>query len=86
MIKQTFNTLLIDIFQETPSTAAAAGNIVRCGLAAACIAGMKPLMNRIGNGWYFTMLSVIGVAIGSVGTFILYRFGMKWRLQRFDIK
>ncbi|KAI1145959.1 chloramphenicol resistance protein [Nemania diffusa] len=81
-IVQTFNTLLVDIFQETPSTAAAAGNIVRCGLAAAGIAGMKPLMSIIGNGWYFTMLSIIGFGVGSVGTFTLHRFGMKWRLQR----
>lgn len=85
-IVQTLNTLLVDIFQETPSTAAAAGNIVRCGLAAAGIAGMKPLMNRTGNGWYFTMLSIIGFVIGSTGTFILYKFGMKWRLQRCEIK
>ncbi|KAI1111482.1 chloramphenicol resistance protein [Nemania sp. NC0429] len=85
-IVQTFNTLLVDVFQETPSTAAAAGNIVRCALAAAGVAGMKPLMNRIGNGWYFTMLSIIGFVVGSVGTFTLQRFGMKWRLQRLKAK
>ncbi|KAI0389428.1 chloramphenicol resistance protein [Xylariaceae sp. FL0594] len=68
-IVQTFNTLPVDIFQDTPSTAAG-------------IAGMKPLMNRIGNGWYFTMLSLIGFAVGSVGTFVLHRYGMKWRLER----
>ncbi|KAI0432792.1 chloramphenicol resistance protein [Xylaria sp. FL1042] len=83
-IVQTFNTLLVDIFQDTPSTAAAAGNIVRCGLAAARIAGLKPIMSRIGNGWYFTMLSIIGFAVGSVGTFMLRRFGMGWRLQRHE--
>ncbi|KAI0521380.1 chloramphenicol resistance protein [Xylaria bambusicola] len=83
-IVQTFNTLLVDIFPETPSTAAAAGNIVRCGLAAAGIAGLKPLMSYIGNGWYFTMLSIVGFAVGSVATYILRRFGMSWRLQRFE--
>ncbi|KAI3320812.1 chloramphenicol resistance protein [Xylariaceae sp. AK1471] len=81
-IVQTFNTLLVDIFQETPSTAAAAGNIVRCGLAAAGIAGLKPLMNRIGSGWYFTMLALIGFVVGSAGSVMISRFGMKWRLQR----
>ncbi|KAI2631116.1 chloramphenicol resistance protein [Xylaria nigripes] len=81
-IVQTFSTLLVDIFQETPSTAAAAGNIVRCGLAAASIAAMKPLMNRMGYGWYFTMLSIVGFVIGSIGCVIVHKFGMKWRLQR----
>ncbi|KAI1295902.1 chloramphenicol resistance protein [Xylaria venustula] len=81
-IVQTLNTLLVDIFQETPSTAAAAGNIVRCGLAAAGIAGLNPIMNGIGNGWYFTMLSIIGFVVGSLGTYTLRMFGMKWRLQR----
>ncbi|KAI1349791.1 chloramphenicol resistance protein [Xylaria sp. FL0043] len=81
-IVQTFNTLLVDIFHDRPSTAAAAGNIVRCGLAAAGIAGLKPIMSCIGNGWYFTMLSIIGFVVGSTGTFILRRFGMKWRFQR----
>ncbi|KAI0906861.1 hypothetical protein F4823DRAFT_51941 [Ustulina deusta] len=41
------------------------------------IAGLKPLMSRIGNGWYFTMLSIIGFVFGSAGTITLRRFGMK---------
>ncbi|KAI1328236.1 chloramphenicol resistance protein [Xylariaceae sp. FL0255] len=81
-IVQTFNTLLVDIFQDMPSTAAAAGNVVRCGLAAAGIAAMKPLMLRIGNGWYFTLLSIITFVVGSIGTSLLQKFGMEWRLQR----
>ncbi|KAI0158134.1 chloramphenicol resistance protein [Xylariaceae sp. FL1272] len=81
-IVQTFNTLLVDIFPDTPSTAAAAGNIVRCGLAAAGIAGLKPLMTTMGKGWYFTMLAAISLAVGWVGTFLASKFGMGWRLHR----
>ncbi|KAI1267771.1 chloramphenicol resistance protein [Xylariaceae sp. FL1019] len=81
-IVQTFNTLLVDIFPDTPSTAAAAGNVVRCGLAAAGIAGMKPLMTIMGKGWYFTMLAAISLVVGWVGTSLSSTFGMGWRLER----
>jgi len=49
-----------DDFKKYISTAVAVGSIARCGLAAAGIAVMKPLMNRVGNGWYFTMSSAVG--------------------------
>ncbi|KAK8012778.1 hypothetical protein PG991_010153 [Apiospora marii] len=48
MIHQVFNALLVDIFPESPSTAAAAGNITRCGMSAAVVAFMEPLVSAIG--------------------------------------
>ncbi|KAI9764478.1 MAG: hypothetical protein M1840_008404 [Geoglossum simile] len=39
----TYNTLLVDVFPESPSTAAAAASITRCAMAAAGIAVLQPL-------------------------------------------
>ncbi|KAH7157923.1 major facilitator superfamily domain-containing protein [Dactylonectria estremocensis] len=81
-IVQTFNTLLVDIFQESPSAAAASGNIFRCGLSAAGVAAMEPLMWRMGYGWYFTFLGLAGGILGLVGREVIVRMGMKWRQDR----
>lgn len=61
---QVFNALLVDIFPESLSTAAASGNITRCALSALAIAVLQPLVKRLGRGWYFTSLSIVG-GIGS---------------------
>ncbi len=80
--EHTCNTLLVDIFQDKPSAAAASGNIVRCGLSAAGIAAMEPLMQRIGLGWYFTFLSVLGAIVGLASSEVIKKKGMDWRLAR----
>ncbi|KAK4113312.1 multidrug resistance protein [Canariomyces notabilis] len=79
---QTYNTLLVDIFQESPSAAAASGNIVRCALSAGGIAAMEPLMRSLGIGWYFTLLATVSVLLGLVGNEVLTRKGMQWRRAR----
>ncbi|KAL8382983.1 hypothetical protein RB595_006652 [Gaeumannomyces hyphopodioides] len=81
-IVQTGNTLLVDIFQESPSAAAASGNIVRCGLSAGGIAAMGPLMAAIGPGFFFATLALFGTACGVAGTHVLLVKGMQWRLDR----
>ena len=74
----------MDIFQDKPSAAAASGNIVRCGLSAVGIAAMEPLMERIGSGWYFTFLSLLGAVVGIASCEVLKRKGMNWRRDRRD--
>lgn len=74
----------MDIFQDKPSAAAASGNIVRCGLSAAGIAVMEPLMQHMWLGWYFTFLSVLGAIVGLVNCEVIERKGMDWRLARND--
>ncbi|KAL8298697.1 hypothetical protein RB597_007352 [Gaeumannomyces tritici] len=81
-IVQTGNTLLVDIFQESPSAAAASGNIVRCGLSAGGIAAMGPLMAGIGPGFFFAALALFGTICGVAGTHVLLIKGMQWRLDR----
>ena len=79
---QTFNTLLVDIFPSTPSTAAASGNLTRCAMSAGGIAAMQPLLDRLGSGWFFTMLGLFSGITGVVVTFGIRSRGMAWRNGR----
>ena len=77
-----FNTLLVDIFPESPSTAAAAASIVRCVLAAIGVAALQPLLDALGTGWYITGLALSSGAAGSIVVWIILTCGMRWRSQR----
>lgn len=45
----SFNTLLVDVHPENPSTAAAAATMIRCGLSAAGVAALQPLSEAVGR-------------------------------------
>ena len=81
-INQTFNTLLIDIHRESPSTAAASGNLTRCALAAAGVAVMEPLLARLHPGPFFTLLAGVASILGILAIGIIRHKGMTWRLVR----
>ncbi|MCJ1351613.1 MAG: hypothetical protein MMC33_001597 [Icmadophila ericetorum] len=81
-INQTFNTLLIDIHRESPSTAAASGNITRCALAATGVAVMQPLLIRLQEGPFFTIMAGATAGFGIVAIGIIRRKGMIWRLRK----
>ena len=79
---QTGNTLVVDIFIDRPSTAAAAANFVRCAMAAVGVVAMQPIVDRIGVGWFFTTLALICGILGIVCSTTSQRYGMKWRVER----
>lgn len=76
------NTLLVDVFPDTPSTAAAAASITRCALAALGVAMVQPLVANLGRGWYFTGLGIVTGSIGSLAVWSIRKWGMKWRIDR----
>ncbi|MCJ1424394.1 hypothetical protein MMC29_002282 [Sticta canariensis] len=76
------NTLLVDVFPENPSTAAAASSIIRCAMAALGVAIVQPLVSVLGRGWYFTALSIVTGCAGSVAVWTIRTWGMKWRNER----
>lgn len=80
--QQTFNTLLVDIFPASPSTAAASGNITRCALSAIAVATLQPLVDAMGRGWYFTLLAIISGGGGLAANGAIIKYGMLWRCQR----
>ena len=77
-----FNTLLVDVFPESPSTAAAAASISRCALAASGVAAVQPLVGVLGRGWYFTALAIVTGGIGFVVVWMIRKMGPKWRYER----
>ena len=78
----TYNALLVDIFPESPSTAAAAASIVRCAMAAAGVAILHPLLVVLNRGWYFTILGIWSGGCGALTVFVIERKGMTWRTRR----
>lgn len=77
-----YNTLLVDVFPESPSTAAAAASITRCTMAAAGVTVLQPLLDRVGRGWYFTILGIWSGACGCVVVWLIRWKGMEWRMKR----
>jgi len=81
-ILNMFNALLVDGFPEAPAAAATAGNLVRCGFSAGAVAALQPLTQKIGQGWFFTMVGILSGAAGLVATCVLNEKGMGWRRKR----
>jgi len=81
-ITQTFNTLIVDICVEQSSTAAAAGNITRCFLAAAAVAITQPMLDKIDKGWFFTFLGLGSAVPGFLSVWLVKRRAMRWRQAR----
>ena len=80
--QQTFSALLVDIFQASPSTAAAAGNTVKCVLSAVAVAVLQPLVDVMGRGWFFTILTFLSGVGRIVVAWAMKRWGMEWRRAR----
>ena len=80
--QQIFNALLVDIFPENPSMAAASGSLTRCALSAIAVATVAPLVNVMGRGWYFTVLSLVSGGSGVVTAWAIMRWGMSLRTRR----
>ena len=80
--QQTFNALLVDIFPSSPSTAAASSTITRCALSAIAVAVLQPLVDVMGRGWYFTLLTLLSGGGGIVSIWFVQTRGMRWRRQR----
>lgn len=82
MFQQTYNALLVDVFPESPSTAAASSNITRCLLSALGLATLQPLVNTMGRQWFFTMLAILSGGGGLLANWTMNAYGMQWRTQR----
>lgn len=78
----TYNTLLVDLFPESPSTAAAAASITRCTMAATGVTVLQPLLDRVGRGWYFSILGIWSGGFGGLVVWLIGSKGMEWRVGR----
>jgi hypothetical protein len=75
------NTLLVDLNEEAPATAAAANNLTRCLSGAAATAVVDQMFDTLGRGWTFTLLALLMVAC-LPGLRVLEKFGPRWRAER----
>ncbi|KAJ5698836.1 hypothetical protein N7462_000841 [Penicillium macrosclerotiorum] len=75
------NVLITDLYYETPATAMAANNLVRCFIGAGAAAIINPLIDRLGIQCTYCIVS--GVVITASPLLILvYRKGEDWRRAR----
>lgn len=82
ILLQVYSALLVDIFPEKSGTIAASNNIMRCGLSAAVVAALDPLVGAIGHGWFFTIVALLDGGLCMVGVVLLRCYGSFWREKR----
>jgi MFS family permease len=82
VLLQIYSALLVDIFPDTPGTAAASNNIARCALSATAVAVLQPSVDAIGRAWVFTLLGLIDGVGCIIAVLVLRRWGRTWRSKR----
>ncbi|KAH9887454.1 major facilitator superfamily domain-containing protein [Xylariomycetidae sp. FL2044] len=82
LLFSSLNTLLVDVHADRPSTASAAGSLVRSGLSGVGLAVLQPLADALGWGWFFTALALLVGATQGAGMVVLGRWGQGWREER----
>ncbi|KAG0154453.1 hypothetical protein PDIDSM_21 [Penicillium digitatum] len=75
------NILIVDLYYETPATAMAANNLVRCFLGAGAAATVNPLIQRMGVQWTYCFVSS-ALALTSPILGIVYTRGWEWRKKQ----
>ncbi|KAH7304037.1 major facilitator superfamily domain-containing protein [Stachybotrys elegans] len=78
----SFNTLLVDVHPDKPSTASAAASLVRSGLSGVGIAILQPMREALGWGGYFTLLAGLICVLQGTGMLVLSKYGQAWREKR----
>ena len=78
---QVLNVLMVDIYPGKPAVATAANNLVRCEIGAVFSAVILPMINAVGIGWAYTILSLIFMAFAPM-LLVIMRKGPKWRKER----
>ncbi|CAG8944424.1 unnamed protein product [Penicillium salamii] len=78
------NILVVDLYYNTPATAMAANNLVRCFLGASAAATIGPLIKRFGTQFAYTLVSGALVLVIPL-LVIVYFKGWQWRKVRANL-
>lgn len=70
--------LVIDLYPESPGTASAANNLVRCWLGAGATAAIIPMINAMGRGWAATLVGFIYFGSAPILLAVM-KWGPGWR-------
>ena len=73
-----FNVLIVDLYKDSPATAVAANNLVRCLLAAGALSVANPCIKAIGIGWTSTLVAFLWLFF-SPTLWAVMRWGAEWR-------
>ncbi|CAG7956770.1 unnamed protein product [Penicillium salamii] len=78
---QVLNVLMVDLWPGKSAAATAANNLFRCELGAAASAAITPMALAMGQGWAYTTLALISIAV-SPCLWVVALNGIKWRQKR----
>ncbi|KAJ7457887.1 MFS general substrate transporter [Mycena latifolia] len=74
-------TLMLDLMPTHGSAITACNNLVRCGLGAALVSAIQPLLDALGTGYAYLLLGGISALMGPV-VYLLVRIGPQCRARR----
>ena len=73
--------MLVDLYPESPATATAANNLVRCLLGAGGTGVIIQMIKSMGRGWCFTFLAAV-LVLASPMLWVEVKWGPRWREER----
>lgn len=73
--------MLVDLYPESPATATAGNNMVRCLLGAGGTAVVGPMIDTMGRGWCFTVITAV-LILASPMLWVEVKWGPRWREER----
>jgi predicted MFS family arabinose efflux permease len=80
-IQSIITTFLVDVFPDRSASAVAALNLTRCLIGAGGTAAVVPIVDAIGIGWTFTLVTGVMV-LSSALVVVQMRYGARWRRKR----
>lgn len=75
------SVLITDLYPNSPATATAANNLVRCFMGAAGTAVIIQMVDGMGRGWCFTLVSGVLFAMSPL-LWVDVQWGPRWREAR----
>jgi MFS family permease len=75
------STLVVDLYPQSPSTATAANNLVRCFMGAAGTGIINIMIDHMGRGWCFTFIALVCIVAMPL-LWVELKWGPKWREER----
>ncbi|KAI7881682.1 MFS general substrate transporter [Lichtheimia hyalospora FSU 10163] len=78
-------TLLVDMFPDKSASVTATNNMFRCFFGALATVMVLPIIQLVGAGWAFTIISAI-LLLSRITLVLAMSYGPKWRRQRMTVE